>query len=1168
MLLGYESAYTYNVQTFDPARARLFNVNLKNSFTRDVNSLEYSVIGYFRIFDLKVIDKNPNNRFAIFTVANRKDGKVSPSNNLIGLHIRTTNGRPHFVWVLNDHDTVTETEIQGLKVRPNRWVFVYATINVVKKRLDFAFHVEQKDFRTQVGSIPFKNFPEKLQERGTLTVFGVGQNLPKDYRTLNAHVFYFYVSPNLRWNPSMVDKYRRAFPIKADPKCSDTCERCIHDYTRKVDVCLKCKAGYLVNSDKCVKIEKSDYIIFSDQFNNHFLPPRTDFNLPSQVIQSTKNTFAFYFQRNYIPRDLAANRVILNAGQLQASIQITQQTSASIVFTVKGVTKNISFSILDSDLRLDYDWYLVLIQFSTDYLRVVIRDYNNKTIGDKHIRFNNISLRVNSLSFNSLHREVSVYGPHMMLRYFYDEPLFGFPHTNCGIDCNSCANDKCIDCQYGFDEHGLCKNKPIKTSGFKIQQGSNFETRFPISKFIGNYRFLRSHNWSTYFTFQSKADLNQLAGRTLFRVQNSHTKEYNANLINDNIFYIKFNKDRTFFLSANTRHYQNQIKSAQGWTSNPLKPNNGNHQYFVGLAVDAEADKIHLYVYNSPTNFIHQTFDLDGVLDNIINKATLIFGEGFGNDNNGIIIDHTRFFYETIPSEALFESKAKKYVGTYQNACSDSSRNSCHACVSGHLLKASNGKTGFCSPQDVSQSWHVNHVRQFDELHQNVTVSTILNKAPLDSFTFSFWFRRTLYTNDPHGVVSVGDVVKVNYDANVLTFNVEEFNCTVVGTARIPNLYDKTDGLDWLHITVSVDVQGRVFQVLVHNSRSGTNRYVKADVNVKTLGNIQNLPLVWSLDTTNCKENAYSFEVATFVFTPNWYPTDTALSNLFRIRRPINCESKCKTMCDKNVLCPQNQRFLTQINLPDQSIQGVKQLCDVPLFRNLTSFFGSTVLSAPAFNKYLIGFELNIPAYQSSTYNTNKNLLVNINNEIEDCDLDLTNVLPDRLIKYGVLSVEFRGNALRFYIGGSRANTYAAYYDFVFDSNNFKGITRVSVEFYVNARENHGKLSIYIDDLRASFEIKTIYPPQPITRDVIIYTHPSVSSLRLNVHNPRFNFDFYYNIFKKSFANHYSSNLCRSRNNCEKCSIIPKSTALFCDRCANGFKMIGNLCLDESSFKK
>ena len=441
-----------------------------------------------------------------------------------------------------------------------------------------------------------------------------------------------------------------------------------------------------------------------------------------------------------------------------------------------------------------------------------------------------------------------------------------------------------------------------------------------------------------------------------------------------------------------------------------------------------------------------------------------------------------------------------------------------------------------------------------------------MSKTQPESFTFSFWFRRTSFENDPHGIVSLGNVVLINYNANVLTFNVEEFNCTNVGSIRVPNLYSKTDGLDWLHITVSVNVNKQIFQVVIFNSKSGSNRYVTAPITVKSLGNLQKLDIRWSLDTAHCPENAWSFEISTFIFLPNWYPTDTTLISLYRIKVPSNCESKCKTACLKNGLCPPKDRFISQINVPNVILP--KELCSVPLYRNLSTYFGNSTLSAPSFHTYLIGFEFNIPSFQSSTYKTNKNILINLNNDVADCDNDLTYVLPDNVIRYGIVTVESRGNALRFYLGGSKANTYAAYYDFVFESNNYKGITKVNVELLVNSIEKTGKLVVYIDDLRASYEITTIYPPQPITRDTVIYSHPSITGVRINVHNPRFNFDFYYNIFSKTYGSTYPSLLCRSRSHCEKCAIIPKATSLFCERCAKGYKMINNMCLDESSFLK
>jgi len=59
LLKGYVSAYTYNQQTVESTTKKLFSVDLRSVFNRDVNSLEYSVIGYFRLFDLAPFNKYP-----------------------------------------------------------------------------------------------------------------------------------------------------------------------------------------------------------------------------------------------------------------------------------------------------------------------------------------------------------------------------------------------------------------------------------------------------------------------------------------------------------------------------------------------------------------------------------------------------------------------------------------------------------------------------------------------------------------------------------------------------------------------------------------------------------------------------------------------------------------------------------------------------------------------------------------------------------------------------------------------------------------------------------------------------------------------------------------------------------------------------------------------------
>ena len=1178
LLNGFESAYIYNVDTFDPARINTFSTTLRTIFSKDVNSLEYSVIGYFRLFDTNVFAKNPNNRFPIFTLANRNDGKKSPSNNLIGLQVITTNSVPQYMWVINDGDKLIQAEIQGLPIKDNVWIFVYATVNVMRKRIDFAFHVELPGESVRVGEILFNNFPEKLQERSILTIFGIGQRTEPDYKILNASLYYFYASPNLGWETQYINKFRSAYPVLNDPKCSANCEKCIHDCNRDVDVCLKCQDGFILTNDKCQKKNESNYIIFNDQNNYNFLPPKTDVSLPIKAVNDAENTLAFYMRRNFIPRSLNDNRVIIRAGSLKVSLLITQESSAALVVEVAGETKNIVLSVIDEDLKVDYRWYLVIVQYCPKSIRVLINDESGTCIEDKSLDIINNPLRVTSISFNSLEHEVSFFGPHLILNDFVTKALFGFPSSLCGVDCNICVKNQCVDCQYGFDSFNRCKNKPIRLTSFQVKQDSKHDNRLQISKFLGESKLLRSRAWTILFTFETEQDIASLAGKSLLRVQNSQSSQFGSNLINDNILDIKFMANRSFFVLVNNRYYQKNSKSANGWITSSLSQTT-NKNFFVGISVDDDLHKIHLYIYNSPTSFISQSFDVVGHTDDLCNKATLVFGEGFKtNLQTGIIFDHTLFFYETTLNIEKLAEKARKYIVPFQNACSSFSRTECLSCSQGSLIKRDR-LPALCSEVPSVYSDLLNRVKQYDDSKKNDCAPTPIKlTGTVNSFTFSLWYRRTAYNNDPHGVLVLegkdNDLLSVNYDNNVLTFNLLDCTSKVINSVKVENVYEKHDGFDWLYISVSVDVRNAQLTVFVQNNKSKRNSIVTSPKNGADLGELTSLLLFYSIDITKCPETQYTFEVSSFVFSLNFLPKDTSTIALYRVREPRNCESKCKSMCTCDLICPANMRIDSEINIPNTDY-GVTSVAhnpnlfnNTPLFRNLTSEFGVDKSAAPSFSNYLIGFEINIVELQTSSYTSNKNMLININDQTDVCNLKLNDVIPDSHIKYGLLSVEYRGNAIRFYIGSSRADSYSSYYDFNFNSNNFKGISRINVQFLVSSYHNFGKIMIYIDDFRSSFEIKTVYPPQLITRDLMVYTHPSIRDVRINVHNPRYNFDFYRNIFAKSYALNWTSNLCKSRNNCQKCSIAPKSTSMNCDRCHRGFQLIDNSCLDETSLNK
>jgi len=237
-----------------------------------------------------------------------------------------------------------------------------------------------------------------------------------------------------------------------------------------------------------------------------------------------------------------------------------------------------------------------------------------------------------------------------------------------------------------------------------------------------------------------------------------------------------------------------------------------------------------------------------------------------------------------------------------------------------------------------------------------------------------------------------------------------------------------------------------------------------------------------------------------------------------------------------------------------------------PLFRCVEDAITHDKEGSPNFNMYLVGFEIDMKALLTTKLVTNKNVLLNMNNNAHAHTFDTTHVIPDGMVKYGVLTVEFRGTAIRIYIGGNQPNTHSSFYDFIFD--NFKAVSKVSIQLYVQGNENTAHMNIFIDDLRATYPIKTQFAPLPITKETNFFTHPAVSEFRINVNNPRFSLDFWNNIYSKGqWSTTFPSKLCKSKKNCEKCSYVAGLASLNCERCMKGFAMVNNVCMGESRLK-
>ena len=85
----------------------------------------------------------------------------------------------------------------------------------------------------------------------------------------------------------------------------------------------------------------------------------------------------------------------------------------------------------------------------------------------------------------------------------------------------------------------------------------------------------------------------------------------------------------------------------------------------------------------------------------------------------------------------------------------------------------------------------------------------------------------------------------------------------------------------------------------------------------------------------------------------------------------------------------------------------------------------------------------------------------------------------------------------------------------------------------------------------------------PVNFFSLVYTHPELEKVDLNIHNPRLANDMLYNA-KEHNQVVYKENTCEFLDcNCKTCYIPNKTKEAFCLRCKKGFKYFEGSCREE-----
>ena len=1165
VLNGWSHAESYD-NNFNKTKTKEYDNSISQMFKRDVNSPEYSIIGFFKLFDKRVINKTKDGKFQVFRLKNRNDDVECRSANIISMDIVSNAGNASYFFTYYDGDDVKSSLIKNLEVKEETWLQIYVTIGVLEKTIYYIIR-PLNNANVISDKIKLNYYPEKLTEHATLSLLGFGLDYEKknyNFNLLNAYFYKFYLGVNLKFNLQLFEKIKNSW-IVPQPECGTECEKCI--FNDNDDVwCLKCINGFELENYKCIK-QNIKEIALADQSQYIFLPPKSDIFMPSDVQLYSKNTITFYFRRNYNPKTMFSVIPIFKGGNVYINLNTGLKGDASLIIGVEKQPSTLLFNI-DEDLNQDYNWYLIIIQYSVDTLNILIKSTSNniqKTINLE----SGININIPTISFNTMGHQISIYAPNVIIKGFYDTS-FIIPSTFCEIECDVCSENKCLECNWGFNSNHKCIKEPISIPAFMVGKGTKYSNSYTLATYLNNPKPLRSSTWSILFTMElTKATFEDYAlngGTTLFSLYNGSDKE-NSN----NLFNLKFNKNNSFFLTISNRYYNSKSGSAIGFATNSFRTNPLNNLYTIGISFNDEKKEVFFTAFNSDVNYIKQTIPYEGRSENLNLDATLNFAPTFSNSTDSITFFNVHFYFDSESSEDKIQSFFESRQSNYQKSCISNTQNSCNKCSIGFKNFGP-----LCSPNNNTYPTILNQIIDVNSIGNSEILPYKYYNNNSTLFTISFWFKLFTFTNDPFGIIkfdlvngkTITQLLKIHVDRNHLYVDFFDETNNQVNGLKYEELYSNTDGSSWKYFSISVDIASNIISLYSFNSMLKTNRILsnKGKVNPKLVFNSEKYATAKIGFVTNSKDIGYQFELTSLIFTSGWIPQDSIQLEMYRIKTPRKCTYRCLKNCDKNNLCPFDAYLKNDIIITESKIAKIEldpaSLQQLKMYRPINHLVPINE-GNPIWTDVLFSMEIDMKALLSSTYKVNSKMIINVHNSklANYRNLTMNDIIPNENVQFGLLSVTLN-DGFTFFIGSSHITNLVSSYDLGLDD--IKALTKVTLNIYVDSRRRRARITVYLDDLKTFFEIKSVYPLELFSLDTLVYTHPAVSTMRINVENPRLIYEYTnYYLGKSQDLTTYPSKKCKV-NNCIKCSFVFTSNFLICDRCESGFYLVNNLCMKNN----
>ncbi|MCP3681762.1 MAG: hypothetical protein GY861_03640 [bacterium] len=1148
---GFKFSYLYGVDDLsklpNPSNW-VYNVN--DQFKKDVNSLNYSVIGYFKVYDYQAMIKNAGT-YVFFRVGNSNvpgSPLSNPDNSLISFQADVTPTGVIFYFVVsNGINANHKIGVSSFVLTSQDWYVIYAAIDVKNKK--FTYRIFNSKYQTTTNSEDTLSFrPQPLQEKGSLKLFGVDSAIGSGNKVPNGQFHNFYLNIQFGFDINFFNKYVQNVPKPANPICFANCILCVgvNPYFKGRNICAACKTNYTLNDDdKCIaKNDILEYGYYS--FTDGHLRQNRKYEIKDNCFLGHKRaTVGMYIRKNYHPENAATLRNFFTWGGF--TIGIRSSTSVDeIVFKIAGKEMKLE-NFNGSGL-----WNYLSFRLTKNKVTGQLIGINSEIVSQHSITFTNWN-KINNIVLDHLDHMIGLYSVNLFATSFLGARIEPQPTYDCSIDCEKCTDrGYCKQCMTGpSNVDGSCPENPVNFFNTEVL-GSKAPDHFPIDDYTSKKNPLRTRTFT--FTLKYQPDRSQTARRTVLRLNNLDHSGGAEDGVAHNYLVIYYEAPKTFII----RYYNRALLSG----GSPKEINitlNGepnNPEFFIAVSFNGANNKFGGLIYNHSNAFNKFGFTSIGNMDFLTNHAYLHL-----SDKNMPVayFRQVKFFYEHILTIYRLWDMAVKSIKPIQYDCRYGTSRKCDNCRTGFI------QSSICVIKLEKTITHLtpNRIHDFDQTsnRQVVTQSHNMTGDHLSSLSIMLWFKKTA-----NEVLSTFTILKVKVGDNLL-YHLKVDKDTLVGKGYandkvnrviLSNLIDTRElTKEWIHCTVTYNFVQNVNSLHTFIEETNRTNFHENKGNTGFKVNIKSkaLKLMFGDDSY------FKFAISNFVFLQNHFTHQQEIFRFMTIE-PTGCNQPCKKDCGEDNICPIADRVF-DVSFKKMAVIPPTEIQKLPAFQSMRDVLSHYSYKSEL-NKFLVFVNVNVQTWLGYNINVNKDVLLVVSNDYHVKYYNRGQALPQSVIKNAILSIVNKGDDLVFYAGSNPQNSVVGEFTVSLGAFKLKQITQLLIAAIIDHDAKTLKLNFFADDLNILKDFILPTSPEKVNSDTGFYYHPAVKELKCQCYDPRFDV-----VLDKYVRNRNNwnlvqpSNLCNEpgETSCAKCVILPGETKTTCIQCSAGYSNLLGQCL-------